>query len=236
MWYRLFKYVLIGPVLRVLGRPTIEGAEHIPTSGPVILAGNHLAVVDSFFLVLMVRRRITFVAKREYFTGTGIKGRFLRWFFTASGQVPIDRGGADAAASALRAARDILEAGGVWGIYPEGTRSPDGRLYRGKTGVMRVALATGAPVVPVVVRGTDTVNPPGTRAWRPGRVRITICPPVDLSRHHGGLDPTGGSPHPARSATDELMRVLHRHSGQEYVEMYAADYKRSDRVTTPLEQ
>ncbi|MER2208603.1 MAG: lysophospholipid acyltransferase family protein, partial [Rhodococcus sp. (in: high G+C Gram-positive bacteria)] len=144
MLYWLFKYVLIGPVLWLFGRPTIEGQHHIPKKGPVILAGNHRAVVDSFFLVLMVRRRITFVAKSEYFTGTGVKGAMQRWFFGGAGQVPIDRSGADASRAALDTAIGILDKGGVWGIYPEGTRSPDGCLYKGKTGAIRVALETGA--------------------------------------------------------------------------------------------
>ncbi|MGW6375691.1 lysophospholipid acyltransferase family protein [Rhodococcus sp. NPDC055112] len=218
MWYWLFKYVLIGPVLRLFGRPTIEGAEHIPPTGPVVLASNHLTVADSFFLVLMVRRRITFVAKSEYFTGTGLKGRLTRWFFSCTGQVPIDRSGAGAARGALATATGILEAGGVWGIYPEGSRSPDGRLHRGKTGVMRVALPTGAPVVPVVMRGTPAVNPIGSRIWRFGKVHITVCAPLDLAHHRT----TVPSERTVREATDELMRTLLANSDQEYVDAYAA--------------
>ncbi|WP_380050839.1 lysophospholipid acyltransferase family protein [Kribbella deserti] len=212
MWYHLFKYVLVGPVLRLLGRPTVVGREHLPAKGPVILAGNHLAVADSFYLCLMVRRRIIFIAKSEYFTAPGIKGRMLRWFYSATGQVPVDRSGGRAAADALEAATAILRDGGVWGIYPEGTRSPDGRLYRGKTGAMRVALATGVPVLPVVVKGTETVNPPGSRCWRFGRVEVKICPPLDLSAYR---------PDQFRAATDHLMAVLREESGQEYVNTYA---------------
>lgn len=220
MLYRLFKYVLIGPVLWVLGRPTIEGLHHIPPRGPVILAGNHRAVADSFYLVLMVPRRITFVAKSEYFTGTGIAGALQRWFFAGAGQVPIDRRGADASRGALDTAVGILERGGAWGIYPEGTRSPDGRLYRGKTGLMRVALHTGAPVVPVVVHGADAVNPPGSRRWRFARVRVTVGAPIDLSRYRHRGDHAA-----VRAATDELMAVLCEQSGQEYVDVYGADVK-----------
>jgi 1-acyl-sn-glycerol-3-phosphate acyltransferase len=212
---------LLSPIVWLFGRPVIEGGEHIPANGPVILASNHLAVADSFFLVLMIRRRITFVAKNEYFTGRGLKGLLVRWFFAAAGQVPIDRSSGSAAQGALDAATAILDGGGVWAIYPEGTRSPDGRLHKGKTGVIRVALATGAPVVPVVMSGTDTVNPPGTRRWRFGRVRIRICPPLDFSRYQDFKDDR----QVVRSATDELMLVLADNSGQEYVDRYAADVK-----------
>lgn len=217
MWYYLFKYVLVGPVLRLLGRPTIEGAEHIPRKGPVILAGNHLAVADSFYLCLLVRRRITFIAKSEFFTTGGLKGRFLRWFFTAMGQVPVDRSGGKAARTALDAATAILEAGGVWGIYPEGTRSRDGRLYRGKTGAMRVALATGAPVVPVIVSGTETVNPVGSRLWRFGKVHLTIGEPLDLTPYLSRPI----NQQVVRAATDYLMQTLQQYSAQQYVDQYA---------------
>ncbi|MDV6273408.1 lysophospholipid acyltransferase family protein [Rhodococcus erythropolis] len=224
MLYWLFKYVLIGPVLWVFGRPTIEGQRNIPRKGPVILAGNHRAVVDSFFLVLMVRRRITFVAKSEYFTGTGVKGAMQRWFFGGAGQVPIDRSGADASRAALDTAIGILDKGGVWGIYPEGTRSPDGCLYKGKTGAIRVALETGAPVIPVVVHGGDAVNPPGTRMWRFSKVRITVGEPIDFSRYRE----LRGYQAVVRAATDELMTVLCEQSGQEYVDVYGADVKSGD--------
>ena len=217
IWYRLFKYVLMGPALRLLGRPTIVGAHHIPDAGPVILASNHLAVADSFFLPLMVRRRITFVAKSEYYTGHGCTGAFLRWFYSATGQVPIGRGGGGAGDAALRAAEAILVRGEIWGIYPEGTRPVDGRIHRGKTGVMRVAFATGAPVVPVVMAGTDTVNPVGRRLWRFGTVRIEVCPPLDLDEFRAMPDERVA----IRLATDQLMTVLAAASGREYVDEYA---------------
>jgi 1-acyl-sn-glycerol-3-phosphate acyltransferase len=220
MGFWLLKCVL-APIVWLFGRPIIEGAEHVPAEGPVILASNHLAVADSFFLVLKLRRRITFVAKSEYFTGTGLKGLLTRWFFTAAGQVPIDRSSGSAAQGALDAATRILGKGGIWAIYPEGTRSPDGRLYKGKTGVLRVALATGALVIPVVMSGSDTVNPPGSRRWRFGRVRIKVCPPLDFARYQDFQDDR----QVVRSATDELMLVLADNSGQEYVDQYAADVK-----------
>lgn len=225
MWYRLFKYVLLGPALWLVGRPTVEGREHLPASGPAIVAANHLAMVDSLFLALVLRRRVTFLAKQEYFAGRGPVAALRAWFFRATGQIPVDRRGGSAAMGALEAARGVLAAGGVWAIHPEGTRSPDGRLYRGRTGVMRVALATRAPVVPVVLRGTREINPPGRRAWqawRPGRVHVTICAPLDLSPYQ--RHPVTGAT--ARAATDALMRVLAERSGQDYVDVYAADARR----------
>ncbi len=221
MWYLLFKYVLIGPILRVLGRPSVVGGGNLPTTGPVIIAGNHLTVVDSFFLVLLVRRRVTFIAKSEYFTGRGIKGAALRWFYSATGQVPVDRRGADASAPALDAAKSILRQRKVWAVYPEGTRSPDGRLYKGKTGLARVAIETGAPVVPVVMHGTLGVNPVGSRMWRPGKVRMVVGEPLDFTRYAGGEN----SRAILRATTDEVMAALATLSGQEYVDVYAATVK-----------
>jgi 1-acyl-sn-glycerol-3-phosphate acyltransferase len=221
MWYLLFKYVLIGPILRVLGRPSVVGADNIPKTGPVIIAGNHLTVVDSFFLVLLVRRRVTFIAKSEYFTGRGIKGAALRWFYSATGQVPVDRRGADASAPALEAAKSVLRQGDIWAVYPEGTRSPDGRLYKGKTGMARVAIETGAPVVPVVMHGTLGVNPVGSRMWRPGKVRMVVGEPMDFSRYAGGQS----NRVIIRAVTDQVMASLADLSGQEYVDLYAAEVK-----------
>ena len=221
MWYWLFKYIFIGPLLSVLGRPKVEGLENIPDSGPAILAGNHLAVADSFYLPLVVRRRITFLAKAEYFTGTGVKGRLTRWFYTVAGQVPIDRSNADAAQGALDSAKRLLDAGKLMGMYPEGTRSPDGRLYKGKTGLARVALDTGVPVIPVAMTGTDVVNPPGSKGWRFGQVTVRIGRPLDFSRFEG----LAGNRFIERAVTDEVMYELMQLSGQEYVDMYAADVK-----------
>ncbi|MGX1770753.1 lysophospholipid acyltransferase family protein [Nocardia brasiliensis] len=217
MWYWLFKYVLLGPVLRVLGRPEIEGLDQVPRTGPVIIAANHLAVIDSLYLALVLPRRATFLAKQEYFTGTGLRGRFQRWFFSVSGQVPVNRTGGSAAADALAAATRILESGGVWAIHPEGTRSPDGRIYRGRTGTLRVAMATGAPVIPVVLSGTDRVNPRGARLPRFGKVRISFGAPryyLPADQHRA-----------ARTATDELMREMAARSGRHYVDQYAATFR-----------
>jgi 1-acyl-sn-glycerol-3-phosphate acyltransferase len=221
MWYWLFKYVFMGPLLTLLGRPKVEGLEYVPESGAVILASNHLAVADSFYLPLVVRRRITFLAKAEYFEGTGLSGWFKRWFFTAAGQVPIDRTDAGSAQAALETASRLLDEGKLLGMYPEGTRSPDGRLYKGKTGLARLALETGAPVIPVALIGTDSVNPPGTVVWRFGKVTVRVGKPLDFSRFEG----LAGNRFIERAVIDEVMYELMQLSGQEYVDLYAADVK-----------
>ena len=221
MWHWLLKYILLGPLLHLIGRPKVEGLEHLPSSGPVILASNHLAVMDSFFLPLVVRRRITFLAKSEYFTGTGLKGWFIRWFFTAAGQVPIDRSNADTAQAALDTAERVLDQGKLLGMYPEGTRSPDGRLYKGKTGLARLALQTGVPVIPVAMIGTNAVNPPGTTVLRFGRVTVRFGKPMDFSRFEG----LAGNRFIERAVTDEVIYELMGLSDQEYVDIYAASVK-----------
>lgn len=231
MWYWLFKYIFMGPLLTVLGRPKVEGLEHIPASGPVILASNHLAVADSFFLPLVVRRRITFLAKSEYFTGTGLKGAFKRWFFTVAGQVPIDRTDADSAQAALHTAQRLLAQGKLLGMYPEGTRSPDGRLYKGKSGLARLALETGVPVIPVAMIGTDVVNPPGSKMWRFGRVTVRFGRPMDFSRFDG----LAGNRFIERAVIDEVMYELMKLSGQEYVDIYAATLKNGAAAVTPAQ-
>jgi 1-acyl-sn-glycerol-3-phosphate acyltransferase len=221
MWYWLLKYILLGPMLAILGRPKVEGLEYVPQSGPVILASNHLAVMDSFYLPLVVRRRITFLAKSEYFTGTGLKGWLSRWFFTAVGQVPIDRSNADTAQAALDTAERVLRDGKLLGMYPEGTRSPDGRLYKGKTGLARLALETGVPVIPVAMIGTNVVNPPGTTMLRFGRVTVKFGKPMDFSRFEG----LAGNRFIERAVIDEVIYELMGLSGQEYVDIYATTVK-----------
>ena len=221
MWYWLFKYIFMGPLLSFLGRPKVEGLHHLPESGPAILASNHLAVADSFYLPLMVQRRIIFLAKSEYFTGTGLKGRLMRWFYSVSGSVPIDRSSGDAAQAALNTAKRLLEDGQLTGLYPEGTRSPDGRLYKGKTGLARLALDTGVPVIPVAMIGTNVVNPPGSKIWHFGRVTVRFGQPLDFSRFEG----LAGNRFIERAVTDEVMYALMQLSGQEYVDLYAADVK-----------
>ncbi|WP_428847517.1 lysophospholipid acyltransferase family protein [Mycolicibacterium cosmeticum] len=211
----------MGPLLRLLGRPKVQGLEYVPDSGPVILASNHLAVADSFYLPLVVRRRITFLAKAEYFTGTGIKGKLTKFFYSSTGQVPIDRTDADSAQAALQTAQRILAQGKLLGMYPEGTRSPDGRLYKGKTGLARIALESGIPVIPVAMIGTDVVNPPGGKMWHFGRVEVRFGKPMDFSRFEG----LAGNRFIERAVIDEVMYELMRLSGQEYVDLYAADVK-----------
>ncbi|WP_099025019.1 lysophospholipid acyltransferase family protein [Mycolicibacterium palauense] len=221
MWYWLFKYIFMGPLLSLLGRPKVEGLEHLPNDGPAILASNHLAVADSFYLPLVVRRRITFLAKKEYFTGTGLKGKLTKWFYTVAGQVPIDRTDADSAHAALTTAARILDQGKLLGMYPEGTRSPDGRLYKGKTGLARLALESGVPVIPVAMIGTDVVNPPGSKMWRFGQVTVRFGKPMDFSRFDG----LAGNRFIERAVIDEVIYELMQLSGQEYVDIYAATLK-----------
>ncbi len=234
MFYWLLKHLLMGPLMRLCCRPTVIGTENLPVTGPAILASNHLAVADSFFLPLMVRRRVTFLAKREYFTGRGLKGALKRRFFTAAGQVPIDRSSASAAQASLDTGVRLLGEGQLLGIYPEGTRSPDGRLYKGKTGIARMALESGAPVIPVVMVGTDKVNPIGSKVWRPHPVEIRFGNPLDFSRYDG----LAGNRFVERSIVDEIMYALMELSGQEYVDRYAASVKQAetnDAVEPPVE-
>jgi 1-acyl-sn-glycerol-3-phosphate acyltransferase len=221
MLYWWSKYVLIGPLLRLVFRPTIEGREHVPQTGGAILASNHLAVADSFFLPLFVPRPVTFLAKREYFTQPGLLGFVKRVFFTGMNQVPVDRAVGSAAQAAMDTAIRLLREEKVLGIYPEGTRSPDGRLYKGKTGVARMALETGVPVIPVAMIGTNRVNPIGSRIWRPYPVHIKIGKPLDFSRYAG----MAGDRFIERSMTDEIMYALMELSGQTYVDLYAASVK-----------
>ena len=221
MWYWLMKYVFMGWLFTLLGRPKAEGLEYLPRSGPAIVASNHLAVADSFYLPLVAPRRITFLAKQEYFTGTGLKGAFLRWFYSSTGQVPIDRSSGDSAKAALETAARILGEGKLLGMYPEGTRSPDGRLYKGKTGLARLALHTGVPVIPVAMIGTDRVNPPGTKKLRFARVTVRFGKPMDFSRFEG----LAGNRFIERAVTDEVIYELMKLSGQEYVDIYAASIK-----------
>jgi 1-acyl-sn-glycerol-3-phosphate acyltransferase len=227
--YWIMKYVLLGPLLKLLFRPKIEGVEHVPASGGAILASNHLAVADSFFLPLMLPRRVTFLAKREYFTQKGIKGRFKKAFFSGVGQVPIDRSSAAAAQAALDTAVRLLREGRLLGIYPEGTRSPDGRLYKGKTGVARMALEANVKVLPVAMFGTDKANPIGSKLWRPHRIRIKIAPALDFSRYDG----LAGDRFVERSITDEIMYELMELTGQEYVDLYAAKVKEEQSGSRP---
>lgn len=221
MFYWFLKWIALGPWLKLVFRPQASGAENVPLEGPAILASNHLSYADWLFMPLTLPRRVTFVAKAEYFTTPGIKGWFQRLFFSGSGQVPIDRSGASAAEGALTAAKRILADGDLFGIYPEGTRSHDGKLYRGKTGVARLALESGVPVIPVAVVGTDVVAPPGKKFGRLVRPVVRFGKPLDFSRYEG----MENDRYILRSITDEIMYEIMRLSEQEYVDMYATRAK-----------
>ena len=217
MLYSLMKHVLIGPPLVTLYSPEVEGLENIPEEGPAILASNHLSFSDSFFLPLVVDRKITFLAKSDYFTGPGVKGWLTKQFFSGVGQVPIDRSGGNASMGAIDTGVRILREGNLLGIYPEGTRSPDGRLYRGRTGPARMALAAPAPVIPVAMIGTDKIQPTGQKIPNLYPLTIRIGRPLDFSRYAGMEDDR----FVLRSMTDEIMYELMELSGQEYVDIYA---------------
>jgi 1-acyl-sn-glycerol-3-phosphate acyltransferase len=221
VFYHFLKYVVLGPILKVLFRPWVEGVENLPKDGAAILASNHLSFSDSIFLPLSVPRRITFLAKSDYFTGRGLKGRLTAGFMKGAGQVPIDRSGGRASEAALRKALEILGDGDMLGIYPEGTRSPDGRLYRGKTGIARMALEAGVPVIPVAMINTFDVQPPGQVIPKIQRIGIRIGEPLDFSRYEG----MEGDRFVLRSITDEIMYELMQLSGQEYVDTYATKAK-----------
>jgi 1-acyl-sn-glycerol-3-phosphate acyltransferase len=217
VFYWLLKWVFIGPLLRMVFRPHIEGAENVPDEGPAILASNHLSYADWLFMPLTLPRRVTFVAKAEYFTTPGIKGWIQKKFFSGAGQVPIDRSSGGAAAGALASAKKILEQGELFGIYPEGTRSHDGRLYRGRTGVARLALETQVPVIPIAVVGTNEIAPPGKKFGAITRPVVRFGEPLDFSRYEG----LENDRFILRSITDEIMYEIMRLSDQEYVDIYA---------------
>ena len=220
MFYRMMKATL-GVIMRVLYQPWIRGEENVPEEGPAILASNHLAVIDSFFLPLLLSRRLVFLGKQDYFTGRGVRGRLVAAFMRGVGTIPVDRSGGKASEAALNTGLKVLRGNGLFGIYPEGTRSPDGRLYRGKTGVARLALESGAPVIPVAMIGTNIAQPIGKRIPKMHRIGIVIGEPLDFSRYRG----MANDRFVLRSVTDEIMYALMTLSGQEYVDMYAATMK-----------
>ncbi|WP_375475026.1 lysophospholipid acyltransferase family protein [uncultured Jatrophihabitans sp.] len=231
MGFWLAKFVFLGPLLRLIWHPWIEGRENIPDDRPAILASNHLSFCDSFFLPLLMPRKVTFLAKSEYFTTPGLKGLVSRLFFSGVGQVPIDRSDKGASQAALDTGVRVLRAGqnNLLGIYPEGTRSPDGRLYRGKTGVARLALESGAVVVPCVMVNTDVIQPAGRLLprLRP-RPGVQIGKPLDFSRYEG----MAGDRFVERSITDEIMYELMQLSGRDYVDRYAAEVKKAKGLDT----
>lgn len=221
-YYKLFRHVLIGPPLKGIYRPWVEGLEHVPESGGTIIASNHLAVSDSFFLPLVLKRKIVFLGKSEYFTGKGIKGYATRAFMEGVGTIPVHRGGGRASEAALRTGLQVLQSGEMLGIYPEGTRSPDGRLYRGKTGGARMAIESGAPIVPVAMVGTDVAQPLGKKVPKRADIGVRIGPPIDVSQYAGKQEDR----ETLREVTNIVMQRIRDLSGQEYVDRDAAQYKR----------
>lgn len=229
MLYMFLKRFVVGPLINRLFGPEVEGLENIPSHGGAILASNHLSFADSVFLPVAVDRQVYFLAKSEYFTGQGIVGRATAAFFKGINQIPMDRSGGNKSAKSLSQAAQTLRDGKLLGIYPEGTRSPDGRLYRAKIGVARLAIQTGVPVIPVAMVNTEKVQPKGhklpRRTFQDGRridsVRTVIGEPLDFSQYAGRE-----SEHSVqRIVADEIVQAIRNLSGQEYVDVYAATVK-----------
>lgn len=224
MWYWFFKHFLFRPLVRFGFRARIRGAEHVPASGGVILASNHLAAMDSVIIPAMLPRKVTFPAKAELFQGNkGLGSKIVAWFLKAIGMIPMDRGGGRASAAALQAITDVLDAGHVVAIYPEGTRSPDGRLYKGKTGMARMVLASGAKVLPVGVVGTQRVSGWFGIPWV-RRPLVVVGEPLDFSDCQG----KPGDTKVQRYVTDEVLAAIQRLTGQDYADVYAARVKYGD--------
>jgi 1-acyl-sn-glycerol-3-phosphate acyltransferase len=215
--YRVSRAVA-GPILHLLWRPDVTGGEHIPATGGAILASNHLSLVDSIFLPLVLTRPVTFAAKSEYFTGNRPGQRFAAAYMRATKQLSVDRADTRSAQETLQAALGLLQAGELFGIYPEGTRSPDGRLYRGRTGIGWLALASGVPVIPVAMVGTDRVLPPGHSIPSLRRVSIRVGEPLTFEAYRDRRPAAQAR----RAITDEVMKAIGGLSGQEYVPMYAS--------------
>jgi 1-acyl-sn-glycerol-3-phosphate acyltransferase len=218
VFYWIVKNLVLGPILLRVFRPWLKGVENVPVSGAAILASNHLSFIDSVFLPLVLRRPVVFLAKSEYFTGRGFKGWLVRQFFLASGQLPIDRSGGKASEDALLTGIKVLSEGKLLGIYPEGTRSPDGRIYRGRTGIARMALESGVPVIPVAMIDTEKVMPIGVKMPKVQRIGVVFGSPLDFSRFAGYENDR----FVLRAITDEIMHELVGLSGQEYVDEYAS--------------
>jgi len=214
----LLTRITLGWVARLIYRPVIEGRDNIPRKGPVLLASNHLSFVDSIVIPLAAPRQVVFLAKAEYFTGRGLYGAWMRGFLTAVGAVPVQRGAAGAAQEALDSALEILQEGLAFGIYPEGTRSRDGRLYRGRTGVAWLALAAGCPVVPVALSGTQDIQPMGTKVPRIRKITVRFGEPLDFSHLQEAKQAKPGAAR--REVTDAVMAAIHDLSGQELAPRY----------------
>ena len=221
MLYWFLRLLVVGPLVRLLFRPWMEGEENLPASGAAVLVSNHISAGDTFVLPAMIKRRLTFPAKQELFEGQGLKGRLIGWFMRGIGQLPMDRSGGRASASSMDGVLSVLERGDLLGIYPEGTRSPDGRLYKGKTGVARLVLKAGVPVIPVGMINTQFVPSriPGVKTiHRPG---IRIGTPLDFTAYAGA----GNNRNVLRYVTDEIMNAVMELSGQTYVDAYGSSVK-----------
>ena len=207
---------VVPPLAKAIWRPRVTGLEHIPATGPVILASNHLSFIDSVVIPIVVPRQVSFLAKAEYFTGTGVKGAVSRAWFETMGMLPVDRDDSKAALASLDTALGVLSRGGAFGIYPEGTRSRDGRLYRGRTGIGHLVLTARVPVVPVGLRGTERLQPVGTRLPRLVKVDVGFGPPLDLAGEYDGVAPGRAR----REITDRVMDAIAELSGQERAGVY----------------
>jgi 1-acyl-sn-glycerol-3-phosphate acyltransferase len=212
--------VVVGPLLHAYGRPQVTGLENVPASGPAILASNHLSIVDSLYLPLVLTRPVVFPAKAEYFSARGPVGRLWAAYLRSTKQLEMKRDDTRSAQATLEAAAEILRGGDLFGFYPEGTRSPDGRLYRGRSGIGWLALNSTAPVIPVAMTGTRKMLPPGSSLPRPARIEIRIGKPLEFG--HLASEPPARA---RRIIADEVMRAIGELSGQEYVHEYASDVK-----------
>lgn len=217
MLYDFLKRFAVRPLLKIFFKIDLQGMENVPPDGAAILASNHLSVSDSVFLPAVLERPVIFLAKDEYFNGKGLKGRFTAWFFRNINQLPMDRSGGAKSAQSLASANRALAEGKILGIYPEGTRSPDGRLYRAKLGVAKLALETGAPVIPVAMVNTHRVQPIGRRIPRPGRIGIRIGEPLDFTDRAGQVKDS----QVLRQVADEIREEIQKLSGQQYADVYA---------------
>jgi 1-acyl-sn-glycerol-3-phosphate acyltransferase len=209
-------HTVVAPLAKAVWRPKVEGLENLPDDGPVIVASNHLSFADSMVIPIVAPRQVVFLAKEDYFTGTGVKGAAMRGWFRGIGMVPVDRDDTKAALASLDIALEVLGRGQAFGIYPEGTRSRDGRLYRGRVGVAHLALTSGAPVVPVGLTGTENLQPVGTRLPRLAKVSVRFGKPLHFAGAYDGV-PAGRA---RRAVTDIVMDEIQQLSGQEFAGVY----------------
>lgn len=221
-FYSVAKKFVVGPVVNSAFRPWVKGLDNIPAEGPAILASNHMSFSDSVFIPVAVPRQVRFLAKNDYWKGRGAAGVWNRWFFTMTGQIPMDRSGGQASQNSLAAGEQALRDGHLLGIYPEGTRSPDGRLYRGKVGVAKLALNARVPVIPIALIGTDKVQPIDKIIPRVARVGMIVGEPMTFETYYANAEDRFAQ----RAVTDEIMTQIMRLSGQEYVDLYASEVKR----------